>query len=141
MQKINKAWKSASMLLENIENFTSVLTYQQFPPQRVENAFGFDPKAKLHEKLIILIVSEYWTQPDPNAYSKVKTITKNLFNQIETFTKQENAYHPFKYVNYAGQWQDPYNSVTPTAYRKLREVSKLYDPNNIFQNQAVGFKL
>jgi hypothetical protein len=141
MQKINKVWRSASTQLGSIENFMSVLTYQQFPPQRVENAFGFDPKANLHEKLVVLIVSEYWSQPDTDAYDKIKSVTKSLFDQIETLTKQENVYHPFKYVNYAGQWQDPYKGVTPAAYAKLKAVSKVYDPDSVFQKQAVGFKL
>ncbi|KIX01638.1 uncharacterized protein Z518_09364 [Rhinocladiella mackenziei CBS 650.93] len=141
LKKINTAWRAASEGLADIDNLMSVLTYQQFPPQRSANAMGFDPNANLHEKLVVLIISTYWAQPDADAYTKVKAIIKDVIDQIEEFTKQENAYHPFKYVNYAGFWQDPYKSYGPEAYERLNKVSKKYDPTGTFQKQAVGFKL
>jgi hypothetical protein len=141
MQKINAAWKTASQRLASIESFMSVLTYQQFPPQRAANAFGFDPKANLQDHLVVLIISEYWSQPGTDAYNKVKVVTEEVIGQIEGFAKAEKVYHPYKYVNYAGLWQNPYESVTPEAYARLKSTSKKYDPTGVFQKQAVGFKL
>jgi hypothetical protein len=141
MQKINTAWKTASQRLASIENFMSVLTYQQFPPQREANAFGFDPQANLQDHLVVLIISQYWSQPGADAYNKVNTFTKDFISRIEGFTKAKKVYHPYKYVNYAGLWQNPYGGLSSEAYASLKATSKKYDPIGVFQKQAVGFKL
>jgi hypothetical protein len=101
----------------------------------------FDHDANLHEKLIVLIISTYWSQPDADAYTKVKAVTKDVIDQIEDIARQENAYHPYKYVNYAGFWQDSMKSYGPEAHQRLIQVSKKYDPTGVFKRQAVGFKL
>jgi hypothetical protein len=141
MKKTNDIWKVATEELSSITGIISVNTYQQFPPQwkNNPNAMGLDPDAELEKRLIIQIISIYW--PEAKDYDTVKMVARDAMDQIEVATKNEGAYHPFKYANYAGFWQNVMESYGDDALRVLRETSQKYDPHGVFQKQVVGFKL
>ena len=49
---------------------------------------------------------------------------------------------PFQYLNYAAPFQDPFASYGEKNLQLLREVSKKYDPDQVFQKLVPGgFKL
>lgn len=45
---------------------------------------------------------------------------------------------PFDYLEYAAKFQDPIGSYGPENNKSLQEVSKKYDPAQIFQKNAPG---
>lgn len=68
--------------------------------------------------------------------------TEAFLSQGVQFTKAQGQYNGFLYSNYALPSQDPIASYGTTNQGTLRAVSKIYDPNQIFQNQVPGgFKL
>lgn len=49
---------------------------------------------------------------------------------------------PFQYLNYAAPFQDPLANYGDMSHHMLREVSKKYDPDQVFQRLVPGgFKL
>lgn len=50
--------------------------------------------------------------------------------------------HPYLYLNYAAEWQDPIRGYGEESVRRLRAVSRKVDPEGIFQRAVPGgFKL
>ena len=48
------------------------------------------------------------------------------------------AVAPFKYMNYAAPFQDPLASYGEMGLQWLRQVSKKYDPDQVFQDLVPG---
>jgi hypothetical protein len=117
------------------------LTYQQFPPQKINdpNGMGIDAEAELHKELLIIIISVYWHQADQT--DRFNKVIQDAMEQIEKAAIEENVLHPYKYSNYAAWWQDPPKSWGSKAMNNLKEVSLKYDPNGLFQKQGVGYTL
>jgi hypothetical protein len=56
--------------------------------------------------------------------------------------KDMGVYCSWSFINYSEKWQDSISSYSPEARRFLRDVSKKYDPHQIWQQQVPGgFKL
>jgi hypothetical protein len=138
---INDIWRAATIELSNAENITSVLTYQQFPPLKRDdpNGMGIDAAAELHKELLIVIISIYWHEADQT--DRFNSVIQDAMKKIEKTAEEQHALHPFKYSNYAAWWQDPPKSWGENAMSTLKEVSRKYDPNGLFQKQVVGYTL
>ena len=73
------------------------------------------------------------------AYPKIKA----WIEEIKVFAATiEGGNLPWIYLNYADKSQDPLSSYGKENLQKLREVSKRYDPQQVFQRLcAGGFKI
>lgn len=61
---------------------------------------------------------------------------------MQEYMNVYDAGHPFQYLNYAAPFQDPLASYGVKNLQRLREVSKKYDPDQVFQRLVPGgFKL
>lgn len=61
---------------------------------------------------------------------------------IEEEAKQRQLFHSYVYLPYAGAWQRPIRGYGEKNVRFMREVSKRYDPDGVFQKWVPGgFKL
>lgn len=140
-KKINKIWHDATEKISDVDNLTSVLTYQTLPPQFPENpnCMGLDPDLELHKSHLVLIISIYWSEAKET--EPMSKLTQDAVMEIEKVSREEGALHEWKYMNYAGSWQDPVKSYGEKTLKELKDVSRKYDPKGIFQKQAVGFKL
>lgn len=140
-KKINSVWRAATLEIADSPNITSVLTYQQFPPQHQDNpnGLGLDASADLHKHLLVLVVSIYWHERTDS--ERITKVAKGAVEKIEAVATEEDALYPYKYMNYAAFWQDPPKSCGAAAVSAMKEVSRKYDPNGLFRKQAVGFKL
>ncbi|PVH94315.1 FAD-binding domain-containing protein [Periconia macrospinosa] len=139
-KKINSIWREATNLISDSPNITSVLTYQQFPPQDKDNpnGMGLNASDELHKDHFIIIISIYWHEIKDS--ERIANTTKDAVNKMEAAAAEENALHPFKYINYAAFWQQPPSSYGQGAKDAAEEVSAKYDPYLLFRKQAVGFK-
>ncbi len=84
-----------------------------------------------------MLLSLYWPQA---ADSKaIESSTRKLADSIQLLVGNATK---FKYLNYAGAWQDPIGGYGEGAKEELRQVAKMYDPNEFFQKSVNGgFKL
>ncbi|KAF2107184.1 hypothetical protein BDV96DRAFT_625589 [Lophiotrema nucula] len=139
-KKINSIWRAATLEIIDSPNITSVLTYQTFPPLKRNdpNGMGIDSNSELHKEHLILIISIYWLESKDN--ERIIKVAKDALEKMEAAAAEENALHPYKYINYASFWQDPPSSYGQATLDASNEVSKKYDPDGLFRRQAVGFK-
>ncbi|GAB1737424.1 hypothetical protein NU219Hw_g1569t1 [Hortaea werneckii] len=72
----------------------------------------------------------------------VEQQVRDAYNQAEYKARELGVQQKFIYLNYAAPWQDPIGGYGEDAVRRLREVSRKYDPTGVFQKQVPGgFKL
>lgn len=57
---------------------------------------------------------------------------------LDEFAKSVGADNPWKYLDYAYETQDPLASYGEENLQKLRDVSKKYDPEGVFQIMVPG---
>ncbi|PYH49332.1 FAD-binding oxidoreductase [Aspergillus saccharolyticus JOP 1030-1] len=90
--------------------------------------------------LMIVLLSASWTHEADDA--TVTEAGRSLISGVEDDAHAQNAYHPFKYLNYAAPWQSPIASYGDASVERLRRVSQAVDPERVFQQQVPGgFKL
>ncbi|OTA90108.1 hypothetical protein M434DRAFT_14142 [Hypoxylon sp. CO27-5] len=69
----------------------------------------------------------------------VLTAMYNVLSRSQELARARGLYHPFLYMNYASQFQDPIASYGTENKARLIEVSKGYDPDSVFQNLNSGY--
>lgn len=92
------------------------------------------------ESLVIVIFTVNWDQRQDDDF--VKMTTRRTVEQIDAFTAAHGTGHPYRYLNYCADWQKPFEGYGEENWRFLKGVSKIYDPDGLFQRGCVGgFKL
>ncbi|KAI3335891.1 FAD-binding domain-containing protein [Ustulina deusta] len=140
--KVHSLWKkTTSSLVSCHPNITSVLTFQSIPPPPAanspQNSLPFTSSSTPNKNIVLMLLSLYWPQA---ADSKaIESSTRKLADSIQLLVGNATK---FKYLNYAGAWQDPIGGYGEGAKEELRQVAKMYDPNEFFQKSVNGgFKL
>jgi hypothetical protein len=101
------------------------------------NSIGLDKNEK---DLIIALVNVTWLDPKMDDF--VIGLIKKLIDDAKEAAMKAGVYHPFIYLNYAAEWQKPFDGYGEDSKAQLIAVSKKYDPQQVFQKQATGgFKL
>lgn len=102
------------------------------------NPLGLD--AYSDEPLVIVQFTVNWaTGADDEEMEK---ITRAAIEQIDSYARANETGHRYKYLNYCGIWQDPFSGYGHENLMFLREVSREYDPDGLFQYGCTGgFKL
>jgi hypothetical protein len=92
------------------------------------------------QPLTTLLFSHFWANESDSPL--VLNVTAKLISDIEDLAKAQRRYNPFKYLNYAGAWQNPLGSYGASSLANLKAVSEKYDPTKLFQTGVPGgFKL
>lgn len=93
-----------------------------------------------HESLVIVSFTVNWDEPQDDDF--IKTITRRTVEQIDAFAMANGTGHPYRYLNYCADWQQPFVGYGEENWRFLQGVSRKYDPAGLFQKGCVGgFKL
>ena len=99
-----------------------------------------NPPEEDNDPLVIASFTVNWA--DANQDVQVKSITRAAVEHIEAFAIHHETAHRYKYLNYCAEWQDPFRGYGRGEKEWLREVSKTYDPDGLFQKACRGgFKL
>lgn len=131
--------------IANIEDLTFSISFQPEPEPilvPLSNANGGNSLGLTVSDgdLINVLLTVQWNQTSDDA--AVKAAAQSLFSQAETFSKANGYYNPYLYLNYAAEWQAPLEGYGNASVTVLKEVSKRYDPRQLFQTQVPGgFKL
>lgn len=110
------------------------------PVPSTPNSLGFPPDSHPERNLIsVEVILDF---EDGAAAERLVSASKEMVKGIEGIAQEEGALRSFKYANYAGAWQDVLGGYGEESVRLMREVSKKYDPEGVFQRQVKGgFKL
>lgn len=115
------------------------LTFQHLPSTQPNNTNSFNLPENAH-LLVLLQTSLSWTNAGDDEL--INSAQKKFINDVEVLTKEAGVYNGFKYLNYAGDWQDPLGGYGEESLGRLRGVSRRYDPIGVFQGGVPGgFKL
>lgn len=137
-------FSSAIEGIKKIDGLVCSLTLQPYPVSLLEkcvseggNCTGLDPA---DGPLVSVLLLLYWkNDSDDEAILKV---TRGILETIERDAASRGQAVPFVYLNYAFDFQDPIGSYGPKNQNLLRETSKKYDPEGLFQKGVPGgFKL
>jgi hypothetical protein len=94
----------------------------------------------VHEPLVIVSFTVNWD--DRRHDQLVHSMTRRTVEQIEKAALSRDTSHPWRYLNYCGGWQKPFEGYGEANYTFLKDVSRKYDPDGLFQRGCVGgFKL
>ncbi|KAI9878960.1 MAG: hypothetical protein M1830_010014 [Pleopsidium flavum] len=103
---------------------------------------GGDPMDLDPEKgsFCVVLLYAYWFQAEDDTL--LNAWAEATVNAIERRTKQTGLYYPFTFLNDAGGNQKPLETYGyGKSLPRLRELSKKYDPDGVFQTLVSGFKL
>ncbi|KAL3469301.1 FAD-binding domain-containing protein [Aspergillus californicus] len=90
--------------------------------------------------LVSVLLLTYWKNKSDDA--QIIGLMKGTLERIDQEAQQRNLAVPFKYLNYAFNFQDPIASYGAENKAKLQEVARKYDPEGVFQKHVPGgFKL
>lgn len=102
-----------------------------------DNAFGIDPGAG---PLICHFLQVQWPKSGKSEF--YQQLARSIFDEIETIVQNMGANHPFRYINYAADFQDVFASYGEEKLARLRRIRDEVDPNHVFKkNMPGGFKL
>ncbi|KAF2130183.1 FAD-binding domain-containing protein [Dothidotthia symphoricarpi CBS 119687] len=131
-----------SIRKRNIKGMSWSLVLQPLIPEWARkgdpNSLGLDTCDD--EPLVVVGFMVHWTlrQDDVSA----ETITRCAIEQIETFATAHGTNHRYRYLNYCGKWQKPFDGYGEENLTFLKQVSRKYDPDGLFQiGCSGGFKL
>ncbi|KAI2627109.1 FAD-binding domain-containing protein [Hypomontagnella submonticulosa] len=69
----------------------------------------------------------------------VLTAFNNIYSRVQKLAQERELDHPFIYMNYASQFQDPIGSYGKDNKDRLLKISKKYDPAGVFQKLNPGY--
>ena len=102
--------------------------------ERGGNVLGLDRQTDNSLLLCFLFI---WDDPKQDSFIQEKILAPTL-ERVTNYTKSVGAYHDWQYVNYAFADQDPLGSYGEKNINFLKEVSKKYDPAQVFQKLSPG---
>jgi len=132
----------AQIRSSNIKDVVFTLVLQPLLPQwlRKGDANPLGLNEGTDEPLVMVSLTVNWALSSDDEF--VETISRQLIEQIDAFAAANHTGHPFRYLNYCADWQRPFEGYGTENWRFLREMSRKYDPEGLFQWGCVGgFKL
>jgi hypothetical protein len=103
------------------------------------NVMGLDKYTESGDGIMFLLT---WAAKGEENEEAAFPLLKAYMDDIETKAKEQDAWWPWKFVNYAHLSQDPLSTVGDEALAKLRAASKKYDPQGVFQTlRSSGVKI
>jgi hypothetical protein len=92
------------------------------------------------EPLVIVSFTVNWDKAENDEL--MTTTTRRTVEKIKAFAVANKTHHQYMYSNYCAEWQRPFEGYGKENWEFLKDVSKKYDPDGLFQLGCVGgFKL
>ncbi|KAI0601066.1 FAD-binding domain-containing protein [Biscogniauxia sp. FL1348] len=98
---------------------------------------GGNPLGVGNKPLLVANLAFSWVlQSDDKAVLKA---LNNIVTRAKSVSEERGLFHPFLYMNYASQWQDPIAGYGAENKGKLLKIAKKYDPEEVFQKLHPGY--
>ncbi|KAI1390595.1 FAD-binding domain-containing protein [Hypoxylon trugodes] len=125
--------------LKPIEETTTCLTLNGYPSSVLQktkelggNVLGLDRG----ESLVSVLLLTYWKNREDD--EKIIPVLREALDDIEKDADQRGQKVPYVYLNYTSNFQDPFTSYGEENKKFLQEVSRKYDPHELFQKNVPG---
>ncbi|KAI9035060.1 FAD-binding oxidoreductase [Aspergillus affinis] len=131
-------WNASLAAVQEVPGIVWSISLEPLPPAIYarapdSNAMGL---SNYEGSLVVTVLSATWD--DTADDTLVEEAARTLFAGIEADAHALEAYHPFVYLNYAAQWQNPIASYGPKSVEMLRRVSRELDPTGVFRQMMPG---
>lgn len=141
LQDVYTIWREAIPSIKHVENSKFVLVLQLLLPQWLSkgdpNMLGLED---CKDALVVIEIVSDWK--DPKDDDLVRATARCCIEKMEQVSEANGASHPFRFQNYAAEWQRPVEGYGTENVRFMQGVSAKYDPDGLFQTgSARGFKL
>lgn len=139
-----EAYLAALEPLKECEGITCSLTLQPYSTSLLQKSaeFGGNVLGLSAEDgpLVSILALTWWKEKADD--EKIAGTFRKVIETIDQDAASRGTAVPFKYMNYAWDFQDPISSYGKENKKFLQEVSKKYDPEGVFQKGVPGgFKL
>ncbi|KAJ3579982.1 hypothetical protein NPX13_g575 [Xylaria arbuscula] len=137
-----QAWQSSLKVVGDIKGLNWSISMEPLPPSTYSrgataNSMGL---ADRKETLIVCLLTLTWA--DAADDDLIKNAQVSLISAIEEAAHKLGTYDPFKYINYAAQWQNPIAGYGKASVRKLQALRARVDPHKVFTRLVSGgFKI
>jgi hypothetical protein len=86
---------------------------------------------------LVFVMTFFWSdeKDDEIVYDTIKRI----LSRMTVLAKERNQFHPFLYQNYAENFQDVFAGYGEENRKRLRQIQKKYDPEDVFQRLQAGY--
>lgn len=92
------------------------------------------------ESLVIVLFTVVWKNNTDDEL--VDQTTRGIVSSIDQYAASMGTADPYRYLNDCDSWQSPFDGYGAENKRFLQEMSRVYDPDGLFQRGCVGgFKL
>ncbi|KAK4898462.1 hypothetical protein LTR27_004059 [Elasticomyces elasticus] len=98
-----------------------------------DNVFGLE---QTEEQLISFLLLFTYTSEIHD--EEVIITQQRIIARVRKEAEKRKLFHPFLFPNYSAQWQDVIGSFGEANVKFLQNVSKKYDPEQIFQQLQTG---
>lgn len=96
---------------------------------------------RIRDDCILLVWAVEVETPELNATVGAPAL-KGAIGEIEAFARSVGGDVGFRYLNYSDGTQDPLASYGEDNIRKMKEVARKFDPEQVFQKRVPGgFKI
>ncbi|KAJ0116703.1 FAD-binding domain-containing protein [Diaporthe amygdali] len=144
LKAASEAYLAALEPLKQCEGITCSLTLQPYSTSLLEksasqggNVLGLDA---IEGPLVSILALTWWKNKADD--EKIVGTFRKVIETIDQDAASRGTAVPFKYMNYAWDFQDPIGSYGEENKAFLQRVSKTYDPEGFFQKAVPGgFKL
>ena len=142
MSEIFDIANSTIQAIKTAKNLTYAISFQPFPSAIIAkgagaNSLGLSPT---EAPLTNVLLSIQWLDILDDA--RIEAAAKEFHHRTTRAAKARGKSNEYLYLNYAAKWQDPIQGYGAKEKKRLREVSRKYDPDGIFQKAVPGgFKL
>ncbi|ESZ95412.1 FAD binding domain containing protein [Sclerotinia borealis F-4128] len=139
LTKVLAAFRSSRLQIgAEVDSVVSSMTWQSIPPPPsnplTPNSMGFSPSSTPQKNLVMVLISDFWT--DPASEALIRASLEALVDSIDSISQDEGKFVPYKYLNYAADFQDP---LSTTGRKPLQQtVARKYDRAGMFQTQVPG---
>ncbi|KAI0888224.1 FAD-binding domain-containing protein [Annulohypoxylon maeteangense] len=127
--------------IQNLTEFLPAFVYQVVTVPQLKamtrnggNALGIDGSEK---PLFLINYSARWKFDSDDAL--VLTAMSNILSRSRELARARGLDHPFLYMNYASQFQDPLGSYGTENKARLMRISRKYDPDGVFEALSPGY--
>lgn len=135
------AYKRGAEAMRRVRGMTWTLTLQPLLPTMVRkgqpDSQGLGTRT---EPLVIVLFTVVWK--DTADDQLVDRTTRGIIRHIDHYAASRGTADRYRYLNDCASWQRPFDGYGAENKRFLQDMSRVYDPNGLFQRACVGgFKL
>lgn len=144
MSKFHKVWLDVLEPLKSADGLTFSLGYFPLTKALLENSKLAGGNAKdidpADGPLFITLINPTWNSADDD--ERIHNAVEDLLVKFKQIASEKGLLHRYIFTNYAYQDEDIFAGYGDDSVKRLKEVSKKYDPEEIFQKAVPGgFKL